>query len=216
MKIQYLGHACFRLISDMGTTLVCDPFNGETVGYCMPRVRADVVTVSHHHDDHDCVDEVCGSPAQIDCEVTCCADDVTVSSLPTFHDEVKGAKRGSNLVFCFEIDGLKVVHMGDVGLFDENIVGRIANCDILMLPVGGTYTVDAQTTKKYVDAANPNIVLPMHYKCDGCTLDIAPVNDFVNLFNPDDVQFDVSDSLVIQDVPENARTKVVVLRRYVD
>lgn len=216
MKIQYLGHACFRLISDMGTTLLCDPFNGETVGYCMPRVRADVLTVSHHHDDHDCVCNVSGSPAEIDCEVTCCADDVTVNSIPTYHDGEKGAKRGNNLVFCFEIDGLKVVHMGDVGFFDENVVGKIANCDVLMLPVGGTYTVDAQTARKYVDAANPKIVLPMHYKCDGCKLDIAPVGDFVKLFDNGDVQFCVSDSLVLRDVPTNERPRVIVLRRYID
>lgn len=216
MKIQYLGHACFRLISDIGTTIVCDPYNGETVGYSMPRVRADVVTVSHHHDDHDCVSNVYGSPAELDCEITCCADDVTVSSLPTFHDEVKGAKRGNNLVFCFEIDGLKVVHMGDIGFFDENVVGKIAGCDVLMLPVGGTYTIDACAAKKYVDAVRPKIVLPMHYKSDDCTLNISPASDFVSLFDSADVRFDVSDSLVLSDEPDNTCPKIILLQRYVD
>lgn len=147
MKIQYLGHACFRLISDMGTTIVCDPYNSEMVGFSMSRVRCDVVTVSHHHDDHDCLDSIIGAPAVIDVAGECCADDVAITSIATYHDDVRGKKRGNNLVFCFSIDGLKVVHMGDIGCFDDNVLKTIENCDVLLIPVGGTFTVDASEAK---------------------------------------------------------------------
>ena len=101
MKLQYLGHSCFRLISDMGTTIVCDPYNGKMVGFDMPRVRCDAVTVSHHHADHDCLDAIIGNPAVLDVVGVCTADDIAVASYETYHDDAKGAKRGKYRVyFC--------------------------------------------------------------------------------------------------------------------
>lgn len=214
MKIQYLGHASFRLISDLGTTIVCDPYNGEMVGFDMARVRCDVVTVSHHHDDHDCMDNIIGSPAVIDCEGQCCADDVAITSVITYHDDAKGSKRGKTLVFCFLIDGLKVVHMGDVGFFDEKIVERIVNCDVLLLPVGGVFTVDAVCAKKYVDSANPKIVIPMHYKSDGHCFQIDGVNKFTDMFSKCDVEYSVNDSMTLSDTPHNEKTRIVVLQKF--
>ena len=216
MKIQYLGHSCFRLISDMGTTIVCDPYDSAMVGLNMPRVRADVVTVSHHHNDHDFVQALAGQPAEIDCEVTCCADDVTITSIPTFHDDERGAKRGNNLVFCFEIDGIRVVHMGDIGLLDENVVSRIAKCDVLLLPVGGTYTVDASAAKRYVDEVKPHIVIPMHYKRGGCKLDIDTADKFISLFDAQDVEASQSDFLVLDDAPVNTDTRIILLQQFED
>ncbi len=214
MKIQYLGHACFRLISDMGTTVVCDPYKSEMVGITMPRVRADVVTVSHHHEDHDYTENVSGSPAVLDCEVQCCADDIEVCSIETYHDEVKGAKRGKNLVFCFVIDGLKVVHLGDIGCFDLNVVKHIANCDIMLLPVGGVFTVDALGAKQYVDAVKPKIVIPMHFKSDGHNFEIDSVNKFLSLFSKQDTEISVSDTLSLYDSPQNETAKIVVLQKF--
>ncbi|MCM1195228.1 MAG: MBL fold metallo-hydrolase, partial [Firmicutes bacterium] len=195
MKIQYLGHSCFRLISEMGTTIVCDPYEGDTVGFDMPRVRADAVTVSHHHKDHDCTDNIMGSYAELDAEITVCADDVEIVSIPTFHDEVKGAKRGNNLVFKFNIDGLTVVHMGDVGCFDENLVKQIYGCDVLMIPVGGVYTVNAEVAKKYVDAVCPKTVIPMHYGTPYHKFDLDGIDNFLSLFDPAQVKYLQNDGM---------------------
>ena len=166
MKLQYLGHASFRIISEMGTTVVCDPFKADWVGFDMAKVRCDVVTISHHHGDHDCMDSIIGSPAELDEVISCAADDIAIVSYETFHDDAKGAKRGKNLVFTFLVDGLKVVHMGDIGCLDPKVVEKIKGCDLLLLPVGGTFTVDATGAKWYVDNALPKIVVPMHYKTD--------------------------------------------------
>lgn len=216
MKLQYLGHACFRIISEMGTTVVCDPYDGKMVGFDMARVRCDVVTVSHHHGDHDCMDGILGNPAVLDEVISCAADDVAVESFATFHDDERGAKRGSNLVFSFLVDGLKVVHMGDVGCLDEEIVAKIKGCDVLLLPVGGTFTVDAKGAKWYVDEAQPKIVVPMHYKTDEHGFNVDGVDKFLAQFSGADITRSESDTLTLFDAPDNDRTKFVTLQRFKD
>lgn len=215
MKLQYLGHACFRIISEMGTTVVCDPYNGDMVGFDMARARCDLVTISHHHADHDCMDSIVGSPAELDIEIACAADDIAVESIATYHDDVKGAKRGGNLVFTFLVDGIKVVHMGDIGCKDREIVERIKGCDVLLLPVGGTFTVDAVGAKWYVDQVQPKIVVPMHYKTDEHNFDLDGVDKFLALFDTSNVERSASDTLTLYDAPEGD-TRVITLERFKD
>ena len=215
MKLQYLGHSSFRIISEMGTTLVTDPYDEKSVGFALTPVRCDAVTVSHHHSDHDCLDALLGNPAVLDEPISCAADDVAVESVSTFHDDVKGAKRGKNLVFIFCADGLKAVHMGDIGCFDPAVVDKIRNCDVLMIPVGGTFTVDAAGAKRYVDAVRPKIVLPMHYKTDEHSFNIDGVDKFLSLFDPSAVTISDGDTLTLNDVPDYP-TRVVVLQRFCD
>lgn len=215
MKLQYLGHASFRIISETGTTLVTDPYSAKTVGFAMTPVRCDVVTVSHHHADHDCTDGILGDPAVLDEPVSCAADDVAVTAYPTFHDDVRGAKRGKNIVFCFNVDGLSVVHMGDIGCFDADLAEKIHGCDVLLLPVGGVYTVDAVGAKRWVDAVQPAIVVPMHYKTAEHTLDIESADRFLSLFDPNSVEISDSDSLVLYDEPQPP-LRVIVLKRFED
>ena len=216
MKLQYLGHASFRIISEMGTTVVCDPYKSDWVGFDMARVRCDVVTISHHHGDHDCMDSILGSPAELDVEIACAADDIAIESISTFHDDEKGAKRGKNLVFTFLVDGIKVVHMGDVGCFDQNVVDKIKHCDVLLIPVGGTFTVDAAGAKRYVDEVQPKIVVPMHYKTEEHNFDVDGVDKFLALFDSANVTRSQSDTLILDDAPDNANVKVITLQRFVD
>ena len=216
MKIQYLGHSCFRIISDMGTTVVCDPYSSSMVGLDMPNVRADVVTMSHSHNDHACLDNVLGKPAELDCEVTCCADDIAITTVSTYHDDEKGAKRGKNIVFVFDVDGLKVAHMGDVGCLDENVVATLSGCDVLLLPVGGVYTVDAQGAKWYVDRILPKLVIPMHYMTDKHKFSLNSLDGFLGLFDTSQVQRISNDSITLYDVSQNETPRVIVLDMYVD
>ena len=216
MKIQYLGHASFRIVSEMGTTVVCDPYKSDWVGFEMARVRCDVVTISHHHGDHDCMDSIIGTPAELDVEIACAADDIAIESIESFHDDEKGAKRGKNLVFTFLVDGLKVVHMGDIGCLDEKVVAKIKHCDVLLLPVGGTFTVDAAGAKWYVDNVQPSIVVPMHYKTDEHDFKVDGVDKFLSLFAPNQVKVSSSDTLTLYDAPENSEPEVIVLQRFKD
>lgn len=214
MRLQYLGHSSFRLISDMGTTIVTDPYSAKWVGFEMTPVRCDAVTISHHHGDHDCMDGILGNPAVLDSEGHCVADDIAIESVSTYHDDVKGAKRGKNLVFIFQTDGLTAVHLGDIGFADPVVIDKIRGCDVLMIPVGGTYTIDAHQARQFVEAVCPKIVVPMHYKTPESTLDVTGVEEFLSLFDSADVTRG-GDALVLDDAPQNG-TKVVVLSRFVD
>ncbi len=217
MKLQYLGHAAFRIVSEMGTTIVTDPFKAEMVGFAMTKVRCDVVTVSHHHGDHDGMESILGNPPILDEQISCAADDIAVESISTYHDDVKGAKRGKNLVFCFLVDGIKVAHMGDIGCWDPDVADKIKGCDVLLIPVGGTFTVDALGAKRYVDAVRPKIVIPMHYKTAEHHFDVDGVEKFLALFDKSAVMDNGSDTLVLYDAPDpDAPTQVVVLQRFVD
>lgn len=218
MRLQYFGHSCFRLISDAGTTIVCDPFDGNMVGFDMPATRTDVVTISHHHADHDCTDRIVGGYAMLDGKVACAADDIAISTVETWHDEVKGAKRGADIVFCFLVDGIKVVHMGDVGFVDDNVVRATKGCDVLLLPVGGVYTVDAKGAAEYVRQISPRIVVPMHYMTDSHKFTLDPLSDFLSecVANGWNVKQAGTDTLRLDDVPQNESTEVVVLDRYTE
>ena len=210
MTLQYLGHSSFRIISDMGMTIVTDPYKSDMVGLQMPLVRCDVVTMSHHHADHDCLDSIVGAPTEIDVVGACAADDVAINSLQTFHDDKQGALRGKNLVFTFLVDGLKIAHLGDIGCLDETVAKTLAGCDLLLIPVGGTYTIDHVGAKWYVDQIQPKIVIPMHYKFGANKIDIAPVQNFLQQFDEQQIRH-VGDTLNVYDYPENETPLVYVM-----
>ncbi len=216
MKIQYLGHSCFRLISEMGNTLICDPYDGKITGYHMPRLSCDVVTVSHRHADHDFSSGTAGDPCVIDSAVSCCADDIAIESFEVYHDGEKGLKRGKNLIFVFSADGIRVAHMGDVGELSEQAADKLCGTDVLLIPVGGNYTVDAAGAKWYVDRIKPSVVIPMHYRIPQSIIDIAPADDFLKLFDEDCVRRLHCETLTLDDKPCGTKTTVILLDKYAD
>ncbi len=172
MKITYFGHATFMLESG-ATTILIDPFD-EQVGYPMPRVNAGFVLVSHEHGDHNYVAMVEGRPRIIRGLVEGkwrtireTVDGVAISSVPTYHDATKGAERGRNTVFIVEGEGLRIVHLGDLGHpLDDEAAKAIGRSDVLMVPVGGHFTVDAPQAHAVVARLRPGIAIPMHYKTE--------------------------------------------------
>lgn len=214
MKIQYLGHSCFRLISDMGMTIVCDPYDEKTLTHPAPQLSCDAVTVSHRHHDHDCADAMLGRPVLLEREVALAADDVTITSIKSFHDDKKGKLRGENYVFCFSFSGIKVVHMGDIGEKDLALAAQIRGCDVLLLPVGGVYTVDAEGAYWYVQQVRPKIVVPMHYHTDQHTFDLDGLDKFLALCQSFPIKR-VCETLTLEDVP-NGDTQIVVMQPYED
>ncbi len=181
MKIRYLGHSCFECTDKNGVVLLTDPYT--RVGYELPQgLRADIVTVSHGHFDHDYT-EVVKDAKLLDVPFACVYKGISFSGVKCFHDEKHGALRGDNIIFKFVMDGLTVVHMGDIGeAVSQELVNRIGKVDVLLIPVGGTYTVDALGAKAYVDAISPKVVIPMHFKTVDGTIDIAEVQPFLRLF----------------------------------
>lgn len=213
MKIEYLGHSCFKLTESTGTSVVCDPFGSE-VGYEMESVSADAVTVSHRHFDHDCVSKVKGHPVVIANEQSYDLPGVEINSVKSFHDSLRGKKRGENIIFKFRMDGIDVCHLGDLGeACSSDLIETLLPVNVLMIPVGGTYTIDAEQAKEYVDRIMPDIVIPMHYRTRDCKIDIDKVDGFLDLFDGECVEEREENFLELLRSDLTGQTRVVVLRR---
>ncbi len=187
MKITYRGHATFVLESGQ-TILLIDPFD-EQVGYPMDRVPAGFVLVSHEHGDHNNVALAEGRPRVIRGlvegkwrTVKETVDGIAISSIPTYHDDTKGTQRGRNTVFIVDAEGLRVVHLGDLGHpLDDEAVKTIGRPDVLMVPVGGHFTVEAAQAHAVVARLHPRIVIPMHYKTEvNAGWPIATIDPFLS------------------------------------
>lgn len=163
MDIIYLGHSSFRVQSKVGS-LVTDPFDPSMLGIKFPKVSADVITISHDHKDHnqsvlvDDARKVISSPGEYE------IGGISIIGIPSFHDDQKGELRGSNLIYVFEVDGYRIVHLGDLGyVLSDSEVSALGDVDILMIPVGGTYTIGPDEAESVVRKIEPSIIIPMHY-----------------------------------------------------
>ncbi len=213
MKIRYLGHSSFQLTDSNGTAVITDPYSPE-VGFRMPAAEADAVTISHRHFDHDNISAVGGGPRVVEGEKSCNIGGVEISGIKSYHDDVRGLKRGENVIFKFRMDGVDICHLGDLGeKCSKELLQRIAPVDILLIPVGGNYTIDAAAAKEYADKLAPKIVIPMHYRAQGCRIDIAPLNGFLNLFSSEQVEDGGSSQAEFSAGSLPQDTRVVVLRR---
>ncbi len=165
MLIRYQGHSQFLLEDKNGQRVLTDPYDAST-GYPMNEVRADVVTVSHAHGDHSFTDKVTGSPVIIrEAGTRMPLPDVRITGIPCFHDGEEGKKRGQNLMMLIEMDGLRVVHCGDLGhLPDEKMLASAGRVDILLIPVGGFFTIDAAQAVRTAEMFAPAMIIPMHYR----------------------------------------------------
>lgn len=181
MQIKYLGHASFLITADNGIKIVTDPYQtGDKMNYAEIREAADIVTVSHEHFDHSNAAAVKGNPTVVKKEGSSEAKGIKLHGTPCFHDQEKGKQRGNNIIFCFEVDGMKVCHLGDLGhTLSDAQIKQVGKVDILLIPVGGFYTIDASAAGQVSDSLKPKVVIPMHFKTPKTGLPIAGVEDFL-------------------------------------
>ena len=213
MKIEYLGHSCFKLTESTGTSIVCDPYS-EEVGFHMPAISADAVTVSHGHYDHNAIEKVGGNPKIIDKESSIDLSGVEINSVKSFHDGNRGKKRGENIIFKLRMDGIDVCHLGDLGEdCSSDLIETVLPVNVLLIPVGGNYTLDAEMAKEYVDRIMPDIVIPMHYRTKDCKLDIDKVDEFLNLFDGECIEETEGNSVELSRSDLGGETKIIVLRK---
>lgn len=213
MKIKYLGHSSFKLTESTGTTIVTDPYSHQ-IGFAMPKVSADAVTISHHHFDHDNANAVGGNPQIIDKEASYDLPGVEINAFKSFHDNAEGKLRGENVIFKFRMDGLDVCHLGDLGEeCSAELIERILPVDVLLIPVGGNYTIDAETAKEYVDRLMPEVVIPMHYRVKDLKVDIEKVDEFTDLFDEEAVEECNDSEIELSRRDLTGDTKIIVLRR---
>ena len=181
MNIKYLGHAAFVITSDTGLKIITDPYEiGPDLTYGEIKESADIVTVSHDHFDHSNVAAVRGNPEVVRRTGRSRAKGMEFKGIATYHDEAKGRLRGNNIIFCFEVDGIKVCHLGDLGhLLDDKQVAEIGSVDIVLIPVGGYYTIDAKAATEVCNQLKPRVIIPMHYKTEKGIPNIAGVDGFL-------------------------------------
>lgn len=185
MRLRYLGHSAFLLTSDAGVCACIDPYRfGDYEGalaYAPIEDEIDVAIISHDHADHNAVDALAGQPleARADCRVR----GLELTCVATWHDEQQGALRGPNNVLCLAIDGLRVVHCGDLGhMPTAEQAAAIGRPDLLLVPVGGTYTLDALQARALVALLTPRVVIPMHYKTPAIGFPLAGPEAFCRQF----------------------------------
>ncbi len=176
MDITYLGHSSFK-IKGRTISVVTDPFDPKMLGIKFPKTQADVVTISHHHKDHDAVSQVDEIKRVVDGPGEYEIGGVSIIGISSYHDDKqslaseaskKGEIRGKNTIYSIELDGLTIAHLGDLGhTLGEDKIKELADVDVLMIPVGGEFTIDSKTAVEIVKAINPTIVIPMHYQLPG-------------------------------------------------
>ena len=212
MKIKWLGHASFLITSDTGIRLITDPYEtGGNLSYGEIKESADIVTVSHQHHDHNNVAAVQGSPEVVKEVVAIEIKGIKFKGIPCCHDDAGGKMRGTNIIFCFEVDGIRVCHLGDLGhQLSEEQVAELGKVDILFIPVGGFYTIDAKGATEVSDRLKPRVIIPMHFRNDRYSGPLVGVDEFLR-GKKDVSQLDTSEvEFKAEQLP--ASTQIVVLK----
>lgn len=164
MEIVRLGHASFR-IKGKKASVVTDPFDPQMLGIKFPKVDATIITISHNHNDHNFKEGVLGNPTIIEGPGEYEIADVFIHGVTTNHDSKNGQERGKNTIYNILIDNLHIGHLGDLGhILSDTQMDQLGDVDILLIPVGGFYTLNAEQASELVAKIEPRIVIPMHYK----------------------------------------------------
>jgi len=186
MKIRWMGHSCFLITAQDGTTIVTDPYDVKSYAGALNYknlhgTQADVVTVSHTtHPDHNHVEAIAGQPRIVRRADEYDVKGIHIVGVNSFHDDAKGSERGPNIIFIMTVDDVKLCHLGDLGhVLTEGNVRAMGPVDVLLVPVGGTYTIDSAQADTVVNMVKPRIAIPMHYKTDKCGFPIDGVGPFL-------------------------------------
>lgn len=166
MDITYLGHSSFKIKGKTGS-VVTDPYD-DSIGLKFTKTEADIVTISHHHPDHDKIEVVSDVRKIIEGPGEYEIKGISVIGISSFHDDKKGEERGKNTIYVFEIDGLRICHLGDLGHdLSQSMVDDIGTIDVLMVPVGGHFTIGPEQAVHAIQSIEATTVIPMHYKAPG-------------------------------------------------
>jgi L-ascorbate metabolism protein UlaG (beta-lactamase superfamily) len=184
MRLTYFGHSSFLLQAPDGTRVIFDPYRHGSfdgaVRYAPIKEPADAVVASHTHDDHGATDTILGNPVVFIHPVSETVGGVRITGVQVAHDEAGGEKRGKNTIIVADDGDIRVAHLGDLGhTLDPATVQAIGVVDVLLVPVGGFFTIDHNEAAEVVDSLDPRIVIPMHYKTDEVDFPISAVEPFL-------------------------------------
>jgi len=211
LQIRWHGHSCFEITNDV--TLVTDPHDGKSIGISPPDVTGDIILVSHDHYDHNSIESVVKEKSIVVKDETAkTVSGVQIKGIRSFHDEHEGRKRGSNLIYLFNMENIAFCHLGDLGhLLDEDAVQQIGDVDILFIPVGGNFTIDAEKAWNVINGIKPKIAIPMHYKFGLLSLPSAEIDPVLAKNNFDVLHVGNEIDIEREDMPENPEIWVFTL-----
>ena len=212
LRIRWHGHSCFEITNEI--TLVTDPHDGKSIGIHALDVLGDIILVSHDHYDHNSVESVEKEESIVvkDGRIKTVLG-VKIRGVASFHDESAGRKRGENIIYVFTMDNISFCHLGDLGHeLDEDAVQQIGDVDVLFIPIGGNFTIDAEKAWNVINGIKPKIVIPMHYKFGGLSLPIAEIDPFLAKNNFDVLHVGNEIDIEREDLPENPEIWVFTLQ----
>jgi L-ascorbate metabolism protein UlaG (beta-lactamase superfamily) len=212
MKIKWIGHSCFLVTAGDGTRVILDPYKKEShLDYIEVRDKADIVTVSHDHFDHNHTVLITGHPDILKGAGKWNIKGISIRGISAWHDDKMGRERGNNTIFCLELDGVRLCHLGDIGhLLNQTELKAIGAVDVLMLPVGGIFTIDAAQAGEQCVRINPMVAIPMHYKTDRCSFLQYTADDFA-MGKPKVKRLDSSEVEIIK-ASMPTQTEVIILQ----
>lgn len=216
MVITYPGHSCFKIqtnVNGQSLVLVIDPFD-KGLGLTPPRFGADIVLISHQHHDHNNAAAIAGQPFLIEGPGEYEIKGINIMGISSFHDQEKGSKRGLNTIYRIKTEEITLCHLGDLGqnILNEEQLEMINEIDILFVPVGGTYTLDAKEAAIVCNQIEPKIIIPMHYRAPGVNLQIEPVDKFLREIGAPKSEPIEKLTLKKKDLIEE--TKIILMKRY--
>ncbi len=184
MKIKWYGHAAFLVTTDQGVKIILDPYEagayGGQLAYGKIKDQADLALTSHDHADHNDTKSLPGSPQVVKGSGSKVVKGISIKGIPTYHDPSKGSERGENTIFLLTVDGMQLCHLGDLGhVLNEKELKEISPVDILLIPVGGYFTIDAKEATRVAEQIKPKVLIPMHFKTSKCGFPISPLEDFL-------------------------------------
>ncbi len=214
MEIKYIAHSSFQ-IKTKTATVVTDPFSAD-IGIKYPKTFAEIVTVSHDHSDHNNIKGIEGTPTILDWPGEYEIKSTFVSGVASYHDDKKGADRGPNVMFKIFSEGLTLLHVGDLGhKLDDATLEAVGSVDVLLIPVGGHYTIDAATASQVVKQIDPYIVVPMHYGHAGLNQKtfghLQPLSDFLKVMGHPEITPLPRLTVKHEDMAAITSTKIVTL-----
>ena len=208
MDITWYGHACFRLFQ-RGASIVTDPYE-KSIGYELSRLRADIVTVSHHHPGHRNAGPVRNKKLIITGPGEYEVRSVFITGVATFHDGRKGSVRGRNTIYLCDNGGLKICHLGDLGHIPSQAqIEALNSVDVLLIPVGGVSTINAAQAAEVVSLIEPRLVVPMHYRMPSLAFKLDPVSKFLKAMGLDKIPPHETLSVTKSSLPDE--TQVILL-----
>ncbi|KXA95447.1 hypothetical protein AKJ65_01700 [candidate division MSBL1 archaeon SCGC-AAA259E19] len=206
VSLRGFGQACFEIKNSI--TIVTDPHDGESVGLSPPETKGEIVTISHQHFDHSSGrDLVSKEETEVAKTVgTRKVKGIRIDGIQSYHDKNQGGERGENIIFVFDQGDFRICHLGDLGhkLSSEKI-RELGSINILLIPVGGNYTIDAREAIEIIEKIEPDIVIPMHYKLSGLEVDISTEKEFLRLAREKGWKVEEKEKAEIESLPKKRK-----------